>query len=249
MSTTKKRPAAKPAAKATSKPAAKKPATPERRRAAAPKKPAPKPAPRRRKLVEEMPPVPSDVPIAPAAPAEPMEAEVPAAGGNLAPEAIAHLQGLASEAASDLPPESGTDNPNAEQGPSPEEMAQQQAQQEAARMGAIMSANVAVAMGERVVHHYAPYVQIDGEQKQSLAAALADVLAKYAGNGQLPPWVIKYILPFIEELKLLAKVGVIGYSIYAQVQAEKERQAKAEAERRRQQQGNGVDLSTAGAAA
>lgn len=227
------------------KPVPKKPAA----KKAAPKKnqaKAPTSAPRGRppKVKPEAAPV-TENQIFPAA-----EAAAPAIEpGILSADAQAHLQSLAAEAASDspaIPGEGGDGAPQGEQ----QQGADPQAQ-EAARMGAVMGANVAVTFAEKALTHYIPYAVVEQEQKQSLAAALADVLAKYAGNGTLPPWVVQYVLPFIEELKLLSKVGVIAYTVYAQVQQEKARIA-AEAEKRRQQEqqqrGGGVDLSRTEAA-
>lgn len=191
---------------------------------------------------------------------KPLQDEIPPAAETAAPviepgilsaDAQAHLQGLAVEAAGDAGPVQGQGDDNAPQGE--QQGADEVQQQEAARMGAVMTAHMAVGLGEKVLTHYHPYVVLEQEQRQGLAAALADVLAKYAGAGTLPPWVVQYVLPFIEELKLLAKVGTIGYAVYAQVQQEKARIA-AEVEKKRQQQeqqqrGGGVDLSREGAPA
>lgn len=85
----------------------------------------------------------------------------------------------------------------------------QQAEDEAARMGAAM----AVGFVEMGLKMWKPYIVLPDDQKAALIEKGAPVVKKY--DAALPPW----LAPYKEELDLLAVVAVAGVSIVMQVKA------------------------------
>lgn len=211
-----KKTAAKPVAKtaAAKKPAVRKPVQKAPAKTATAKAPAKPKGPALRVVEKVEPPVP----IAPAAPQE-TPPEQPPQGGALSAEALANLERLGNDAAlKDKPPVEG------ELEPTPEELAAQQKQSEGAAVMGAMGGLMAVEGIDRGVKFFYPYVEIPGATKAKLAVSFADVISKYMqGGADMPEWFTRYVLPYMQELKLMGQLGMLIGSVVFQVKAEERR--------------------------
>lgn len=73
-------------------------------------------------------------------------------------------------------------------------------------------------------------VTIDHDTREKIAALSVPVVMKHTKGAQLPPWVAKYIMPYKEELMLIAALGSAGLSIYTQIKKAEKATPKSEPE-------------------
>ena len=73
-------------------------------------------------------------------------------------------------------------------------------------------------------------VTIDNDTREKIAIAATPVVLKHTKGAQLPPWVAKYIMPYKEELMLIAALGSAGLSIYSQIKKAEKATPKSEPE-------------------
>jgi len=73
-------------------------------------------------------------------------------------------------------------------------------------------------------------VTIDNDTREKIAIAATPVVLKHTKGAQLPPWVAKYIMPYKEELMLIAALGSAGLSIYSQIKKAEKATTKSESQ-------------------